>query len=70
LAHRGWTVEASHQLIGKLPIGRTPFQLSRTPADSRRAGPCLGEHSFEVLHDFLGYDVDHIADLAAAELLE
>ena len=54
-------------LLGLIGTG---IQLSRTPADSSRAGPCLGEHSFEVLHDLLGYDVDHIADLAAAELLE
>jgi benzylsuccinate CoA-transferase BbsF subunit len=70
LHHRSWMVEAEHQLMGALPIGRSPIQLSRTPAEPRRAGPCLGEHTFEVLHDLLGYDVDAIADLAAAELLE
>jgi hypothetical protein len=30
----------------------------------------MGEHTWEVLSDLLGYDDDRIADLAAAELLE
>ena len=36
----------------------------------RRRAPFLGEHTFDVLADLLGYDPDRIADLAAAEALE
>lgn len=44
--------------------------FSRTPARVERRAPMVGEHTFEVLAEFLGYDVDQIADLAAAEVLE
>lgn len=44
-------------------------RMSRTPPVVRRGGPCLGEDNFEVLTEFLGYDADRIADLAAAEVL-
>ncbi|MGE0136905.1 MAG: CoA transferase [Ilumatobacteraceae bacterium] len=70
LRHRGWVVPAQHSAMGEILIGASTLQLSRTPAVSDRAGPCLGEHTFEVLHDLLGYELDHIAELAAAELLE
>jgi crotonobetainyl-CoA:carnitine CoA-transferase CaiB-like acyl-CoA transferase len=70
LQHRGWIVKAQHGAIGELFIGSSTIQLSHTGAHSDRAGPCLGENTFEVLTEFLGYDVDRIADLAAAEVLE
>ena len=44
-------------------------RMSRTPPAVWRGGPCLGEDNFEVLSEFLGYDADRIADLAAAEVL-
>lgn len=44
-------------------------RMSRTPPVVRRGGPCLGEDNYEVLTEFLGYDADRIADLAAAEAL-
>ncbi len=43
--------------------------MSRTPPVVWRGGPCLGEDNYEVLAEFLGYDSDRIADLAAAEAL-
>ena len=44
-------------------------RMSRTPPVVWRGGPCLGEDNYEVLTEFLGYDADRIADLAAAEVL-
>ena len=44
-------------------------RMSRTPPVVWRGGPCLGEDNYEVLAEFLGYDADRIADLAAAEVL-
>ena len=46
------------------------FQLSRSESGPRQRAPFLGEHTFDVLTEFLGYDPDHIADLAATEVLE
>ena len=45
-------------------------KMSRTPAKLERGGPCLGEDNFEILSEFLGYSVDRIAEIAAAEALE
>ncbi len=69
-ARGGWTVDAPHPTMGRIPVGAPPIRLSRTPGQVTGAGPTLGQHTFEVLHDLLGYDTDHIADLAAAEILE
>jgi crotonobetainyl-CoA:carnitine CoA-transferase CaiB-like acyl-CoA transferase len=40
-------------------------KMGRTPADSTRAGPVLGEHTAEVLAG-LGYDDDAIAAMEEA----
>lgn len=45
-------------------------RMSRTPATVQRGGPCLGEDTFEILTDVLGYDTERIAELAAAQVLE
>ena len=51
-------------------IENTRFRLSRTPTNVAVGPPLLGEHTYEILTDVLGYDADRIAELAAAELLE
>ena len=51
-------------------VENTRFRLSRTPGAPRCRAPFLGEHTWEVLTDLLGYDAERIAELAAAELLE
>lgn len=69
-ARGGWMVPASHEVMGTVLVGASPIRLSRTPAQLATAGPTLGQHTFEVLTDLLGYDSDRIAGLAAAEVLE
>ena len=72
LTDRGHFVELLHasQPGETTWVEGSRFVLSRTPAVLTHAGPTIGEHTFEVLHDTLGYTSDHIADLAAAGLLE
>jgi benzylsuccinate CoA-transferase BbsF subunit len=70
LAHRSHFVTVDHALHGDVTIEGTRWLFSRTPATSYRAAPTLGQDAFTILSDLLGYDVDRIADLAAAELLE
>lgn len=70
LVHRRHFVSVEHGSQGTTWVEGSRFRLSRTPARVERGGPTLGEHSWEVLSDILGYDADQIADLAAAELLE
>ena len=68
-AARGHFVELEHP-NRYCVVEATRFRLSRTPGYPRRHAPLLGEHTFEVLTDLLGYDGDRIAELAVAELLE
>jgi len=46
------------------------LRFSRTACSTERAAPPIGEDTFAVLADLLGYDADRIADLAAVEALE
>jgi crotonobetainyl-CoA:carnitine CoA-transferase CaiB-like acyl-CoA transferase len=39
------------------------MKLSETPGVVERAGPRLGEHTEEILANFLGYSEDRIAEL-------
>lgn len=62
-----WT---PHPFARYAVVDQPPYRLSRSPGSYDWAGPTYGEHTFEVLHDILGYDEDRIADLAIAEALE
>lgn len=68
LLHRGWLTEATHTLLGHVPIGTPPIRLTRTPASLTAAGPMLGEHTFNVLTELLGYDDDRVTELVVAEV--
>ncbi|MXX19434.1 MAG: CoA transferase, partial [Dehalococcoidia bacterium] len=65
LKHRGHIVHVPHSLHGESVVEGSRFRLSRTPA---RVGqpPAVGEHTEQILKEILGYDDEHIADLAAA----
>ena len=67
--HRGQQVEVPHAKQGTTIVDASRFALSRTPAQVTYGGPTLGEHTFDILTDVLGYDSDRIAELAVAELL-
>jgi len=43
--------------------------FSATPVRLTRAGPAVGQDSFEVLTRILGYDEDSVSELAAAGVL-
>lgn len=69
LRHRGHFVDVPHS--GRTAVVEdTRFRLTRTPGAPRGVPPMLGEHTFEVLTELLGYDGDRVAELAAAEVLE
>jgi crotonobetainyl-CoA:carnitine CoA-transferase CaiB-like acyl-CoA transferase len=64
LAARGFFTDLSHPVLGPARSLGTPLRLTRTPARLERAGPLLGEHSLEVLHE-LGVASDVAGDLRA-----
>ena len=69
LIHRNHFRRVPQTYAGETIVEGSHYQLSRTPSETLWGGPPIGEHTFEVLSDMLGYDGDQIADLAAAEAL-
>ena len=65
LAHRGHFVRLRHPEMGETAYDAPSFRLSATPAQLRRAAPCLGEHTELVCRELLGMsDEEFIALLA------
>jgi formyl-CoA transferase len=60
---RGMELAAEHPTAGLVQTTGFPYELSKTPAEVRRAPPLLGEHTGEVLTDLLGYSATDVADL-------
>ena len=63
---RGLRVELPHPLGGTVPQVASPIRLSATPVQYRNAPPLLGEHSEQVLRQWLGLDAEQVAALRRA----
>jgi benzylsuccinate CoA-transferase BbsF subunit len=70
LAYRQHFINVAHSGVGEMVIEGSRFHLSRTPANTNRAHPGVGEHNAEILTDVLGYDVDRMADVFASLAME
>ncbi len=62
LQERGMIVETEHPLFGKIRQASGPFKVSDAQVCHRRA-PAMGEHTAQVLREYLGYDGQQIAAL-------
>ncbi|MCA0176038.1 MAG: CoA transferase [Proteobacteria bacterium] len=51
---RGLKLELPHPAFGSVPLVASPIRLSATPVRYEQAPPLLGEHTAEVLRDWLG----------------
>ena len=69
LAHREFFVELEHQEIGRMLFDGAVPLFSDTPARPTRAGPTIGEHTYQVMKDILGYREEEIAEMAAGGIL-
>lgn len=69
LAARGFFVELPHPEVGVRRHLGIPYRLHATPLSVRRAAPCLGQDTDEVLRRVLGYGEDRIRALRAAGVL-
>jgi crotonobetainyl-CoA:carnitine CoA-transferase CaiB-like acyl-CoA transferase len=70
LAHRKFFVTLDHCEMGPTPYDGPVTIFSETPAVLRKAGPCLGEETHEILSAVLGVDDATIEAAAEAGALE
>jgi crotonobetainyl-CoA:carnitine CoA-transferase CaiB-like acyl-CoA transferase len=66
---RGLRVELPHPLAGSVPQVASPIRLSATPVQYRNAPPLLGEHTEQVLQQWLGLSLEQIEQLRQAGVL-
>ena len=67
---RGMKFEMDHPTAGTVPMVRSPVNLETSPPVYRRPPPLLGEHSVEILREFLGKsqgEIDALCDAGAVE---
>ena len=64
LAHHEFFVELEHPRIGRALFDGAVTRFGATPAVLRNAGPTIGQDSFHVLSELLGFDDEEIAALA------
>ena len=66
---RGARIELPHPIAGTVPLVANPIRLSASPVRYERAPPTLGQHTDEVLAQWLGLDDAAIAGLRTREVL-
>ncbi|KLK91625.1 hypothetical protein AA309_19050 [Microvirga vignae] len=65
----GHIVDVVHPKAGTVPMQGPPVGMSTTPSTIRRPPPMLGEHSKEVLHDWLSMTDDDVERLKNATII-
>jgi len=60
---RGVKIELDHGAAGKLPLVASPMRFSGTPLEYRLPPPLLGEHTDQILKEFLKLNETEIAKL-------
>ena len=66
---RGLRIEMPHAESPAVPLVANPIRLSESPVDYRRAPPTLGQHTDEVLGDWLALDAAAIAQLRSQHIV-
>lgn len=69
LAARGFFIELEHAGFGRSTFDGATTIFSDLPARPTHAGPLIGQHTFEVMRDVLGYDEEEISRIAATGAL-
>jgi formyl-CoA transferase len=66
LAHRAFFRPLQHPEMGEVPYEGHQYTIRGYDNGPRLPAPCLGEHTFEVLTDVLGLDVDEVSEILAS----
>ena len=66
---RGSLVRMEHPRAGEVTIVGVPIRLSRTPGSIRTPAPKLGEHTVQVMREFMGMSDERIGALRDARVL-
>ncbi len=69
LLARDFFVELDHPRMGRIRFDGPVTRFSATPSRPTHAGPTIGQHTFEVLTEHLGYTDDDVARLAESGAL-
>jgi len=67
LRARGASVEIDHPDLGVIEYYQSAHRMTKTPGFVRRRGPRLGEHTCEVLQEWLSLDAHDISVLESAD---
>jgi len=68
-AHLGFHRWLEHPRMGNVPYSGHQYRIAGYDHGPRHAAPMIGQHTFDVLSEFLGLSDDEIADAAAAGAL-
>ena len=60
---RGMQMQMEHPVAGPIPLVASPIRLSGTPVQYRQAPPTLGEHTREVMKNYLQMNEENIKQL-------
>lgn len=66
---REMIVEVEHPKAGKLKMPGIPIKMSDTPGEIRTAAPLLGQHTYEILNEMLGYNKDTVDRLVSEKIV-
>jgi len=59
-------VELQHPVAGPIKVTGNHIKFSETPASVKKSSPQLGEHTVEVLSEWMGFSQEEIAGLKAS----
>jgi len=66
---RGIAIELAHPLSGTVPLVANPIRLSDSPVVYRAAPPLLGQHTDEVLGEWLGLEAAALESLRSQQVI-
>lgn len=56
-------IDVPDPILGTVKLVGPPFKMSASPEPIAAAAPLLGEHTAEVLREFLGYSDERVTEL-------